>query len=99
MILVLVCSFANVTQLRPAGVHGWLQVAATGTAVSETDIFASSMCHCNIITLINEDAGRWKHRTFSRRDRLGWREGLGRHESRQNIKRQKMCSSSPFVTV
>ena len=33
-----------VNQLRRAGVHGWLQVAATGTAVSETDIFASSIC-------------------------------------------------------
>ena len=40
-------------QLRPAGGHGWLQVAATGTAVSETDIFASSMCHCNIITVVH----------------------------------------------
>ena len=40
-------------QLRPAGVHGWLQVAATGTAVSETDIFASSTCHRNIVTLVH----------------------------------------------
>ena len=40
-------------QLRPAGVHGWLQVAATGTAMLETDIFASSICHCNIITLVH----------------------------------------------
>ena len=42
-----------VTQLRRAGVHGWLQVAATGTAMLETDIFASSICHCNIITLVH----------------------------------------------
>ena len=43
-----------VTQLRRAGVRGWLQVvAATGTAVSETVIFASSICHCNIITLVH----------------------------------------------
>ena len=40
-------------QLRPAGVHGWLQVAATGTAMLETDIFASSLCDCNIITLVH----------------------------------------------
>ena len=53
MILVLACSLANVTQLRPAGVHGWLQVAAIETAVSETDIFASSTCNFNIITLVH----------------------------------------------
>ena len=28
-------------------------MAATGTAVLETDIFASSICHCNIITLVH----------------------------------------------
>ena len=28
-------------------------MAATGTAVLETDIFASSFCHCNIITLVH----------------------------------------------
>ena len=49
--LVLACLLANVTQFRPAGVHGWLQVAAIETAVSETDIFASSTCFYNIITL------------------------------------------------
>ena len=38
-------------ELRPAGVHGWLQVAAVETAVSETDIFASSTGNFNIITL------------------------------------------------
>ena len=53
VILVLVCSLANVTQLRPAGVHGWLQVAAIETAVSETDIFASSTCDFNFITLVH----------------------------------------------
>ena len=37
----------------PAGVHGWLQVAPTGTAMLETDIFASAICHCNIITLVH----------------------------------------------
>ena len=39
---------ANVTQSHPAGVHGWLQVAAIETAVSETVIFASSACDFNI---------------------------------------------------
>ena len=29
--------------------HGWLQVTATETAVSETDIFASSTCYCDIM--------------------------------------------------
>ena len=48
MILVLACSPANLTQLRPAGVHGWLQVATI-----ETDIFASSTCNFNIITLVH----------------------------------------------
>ena len=28
-------------------------MATTGTVVSETDIFASSTCHCNIITLVH----------------------------------------------
>ena len=37
--LVLVCSLANATQSRSAGVQGWLQVADTETATSETDIF------------------------------------------------------------
>ena len=41
LVLVLVCSLASVTQLRPAGVQGRLQVATIGTAVSETDIVAS----------------------------------------------------------
>ena len=50
---LLACSLANVTQLRPAGVHGWHQVAAIETAVSETDIIASSTCNFNIITLVH----------------------------------------------
>ena len=41
-----------VTQLRWAGVHGWLQVAAIGTAVSETEIFASSIFHCNMVSSV-----------------------------------------------
>ena len=41
VILVLVCSLATVTQLPLAGVHEWLLVAVTGTAVSGTDILAS----------------------------------------------------------
>ena len=35
-----------------AGLHRWLQVAAIETAVSETDIFASSTCHYNVIILV-----------------------------------------------
>ena len=35
-------SLANVTQLHPAGVQGWLH------AVSETDTFASSACNFNM---------------------------------------------------
>ena len=38
------CCLASVSQLHPAGVHGWLQVAAIETAVSESDIVASSTC-------------------------------------------------------
>ena len=53
MILVLVCSLANVTQSRPAGMHEWLQVAAIETAVSETDIFASSTCNLNILNFVH----------------------------------------------
>ena len=34
--LVLVCSLANATHLRSAGVQGWLQIAAIETATSET---------------------------------------------------------------
>ena len=29
-------------ELRPAGLHGWLQVAVIETAVSENDLFVSS---------------------------------------------------------
>ena len=50
-LLSCVCSRSNVALLRPAGVHGWLQVAAIETAVCETDIFASSACDFNIITM------------------------------------------------
>ena len=36
------------------GRRAWMApVAATGTAMLETDIFASSICHCNIITLVH----------------------------------------------
>ena len=41
MILVLVCSFANATELPPAGVHECFQVAVIETAVSDTVILAS----------------------------------------------------------
>ena len=37
-----VCSVAVILAAGRAGVHGWLQVAAIGTVVSETEIFASS---------------------------------------------------------
>ena len=36
---------------RPASVHGWLQVAVIETDVSETEIYASSTCNFNIISL------------------------------------------------
>ena len=36
---------------RLASVYGWLQVAAIETDVSETDIFASSTCNFDIISL------------------------------------------------
>ena len=71
-----------------------LQVAATGTAVSETDIFASSMCPCNIITwvhvkvLLVENIGH-----FDVEKDLSCSRGLGRHGSRQHQ------ASAPFVTV
>ena len=53
LIPVLVCSLSNVVQSRPTGVHEWLRVAATQTAVSETDIFASTTFHSNIIDLVH----------------------------------------------
>ena len=46
VVLVIVRSFANATQLPPAGVHECLQVAVIET---ETDIFASSTCYYNIM--------------------------------------------------
>ena len=62
-----------VTQLRRAGVHGWPQVAATGTAVSVNR-------HLRFLNLPLQhqhfgpraDPDRWKHRTLRRRDKLGW---------------------------
>ena len=36
-------------QLRQAGVHRWLRVAAIGTAVSQTEIFASLIFQTNIM--------------------------------------------------
>ena len=54
---MLVCSLESVTQLRPAGVHGRLQVAAIETAVSETDNVASSMCDFNIINFFLQESG------------------------------------------
>ena len=53
LIPVLVCSLSNVIQSRPTGVHEWLRVAAIETAVSETDIFASTTGHSNIMDLVH----------------------------------------------
>ena len=53
LIQVLVRSPPNVVQSRPTGVHEWLRVAATETAVSETDIFASTTFLSNIIDLVH----------------------------------------------
>ena len=50
MFLVLACSLANVTQLAPAGVNEW-QGEAIETAVSDTDIVASSRCNFKLSSL------------------------------------------------
>ena len=52
-LIPVMCSQLNVTQSRPTGVHEWLRVAAIETAVSETDMFASTTDHSNIIDLVH----------------------------------------------
>ena len=56
VILVLACSLANGTPLRPAGVHGWLQVAAMETAVSETDVAGLKASHSWVEMLVSKVA-------------------------------------------
>ena len=87
---VLVFSLSIVTQSRPTGVHEWLRVAAIGTAVSETDVFASTTGHSNIIDLVHMEMlidGNTGH--FDEEIDLAGSEGFG-----DNIKPQLFYSSS-----